>query len=146
MTRLISIDPGKCKCGIVLADMDNKEILKAIVIKSSLLSKNIQSLKSVDKRIKVIMGNGTTSKEHAISLDFLGDDLCMVDEKNTTFRAKQRYFEIFPLRGFKRLFPREFFIKDINLDAISALIILEDHLNYKFSIDPKIDLKTWLKQ
>ena len=66
-------------------------------------------------------------------------------EKNTTYRAKSRYFELFPISGLRFLIPREVFILNKNLDAISALIILEDYCKIKFTLDQNIDVKTWLK-
>ena len=146
MTKYISIDPGKFKCGLVLADTSYERILKAIVIESKLLVQNIKSFRETHKNIKVIIGNGTTSKEHADSLGFLGRDLIIVEEKNTTFRAKSRYFEIFPIKGIKRFLPKDLFLLNINLDAISALIILEDYLNLKFTLSTKRKSRTWMKQ
>ena len=71
--------------------------------------------------------------------------IIIFEEKNTTFRAKARYFELFPTRGLKFLIPREIFILNKNLDAISALVILEDYCKMKFTLIQDIDLKTWLK-
>ena len=146
MTKYISIDPGKYKCGLIFADFDSKKILKAVVIESQFLVRNIKNLKRKHNNVKVIMGNGTSSKEHANSLNFLGDNLFLVEEKNTTFRAKQRYFEIFPIKGMRRLLPRDILLSRINLDAIAALIILEDFLDFKFKSDLDQISKTWLKQ
>jgi len=67
------------------------------------------------------------------------------EERNTTYRAKARYFELFPITGLKFLIPREFFIINKNLDAISALIILEDYYKMKFTLNQYTDFKTWLK-
>ena len=66
-------------------------------------------------------------------------------EKNSTYRAKERYFEIFPLAGLKSFLPREFFIINKNLDALAALIILEDYYSFKFKMSVEISTKTWLK-
>jgi len=41
--------------------------------------------------------------------------------------------------------PREVFILNKNLDAISALIILEDYYKMKFTFNQNVDFKTWLK-
>ena len=87
----------------------------------------------------------TTSKEIREKLVFLKKEIVTFEEKNTTYRAKARYFELFPISGLKFLIPREFFILNKNLDAISALIILEDYCKMKFSLDQNIDTKTWLK-
>ena len=146
MTKYISIDPGKCKCGLIFADFKSKKILKAIVIESKYLVQNIKNFIGEDKNIKVLIGNGTTSNHHVKSLSFLENNLTIVEEKNTTYRSRQRYFEIFPIQGIKRFLPREIFIQNINLDAISALVILEDYLNYKFTLNCSHLSKTWKKQ
>ena len=86
-----------------------------------------------------------SSKEIKEKLNFFKKEIITFEEKNTTYRAKSRYFELFPIRGFKFLIPREVFILNKNLDAISALIILEDYCKIKFTLDPKLDFKTWLK-
>ena len=78
-------------------------------------------------------------------LESIKQDLIIVEEKNTTLRAKKRYFELFPIRGLKKFLPKEIFIINKNLDAVSALIILEDYCNYKFTLSEDIDTKTWLK-
>ena len=145
MTKYISIDPGKCKCGLIVADFDKKRVFKALVIDSRYLVENIMTFIAKDKNVKVLIGNGTTSQYHAKSLSFLGNDLTIVEEKNTTYRARQRYFEIFPIKGFKRFLPRDIFLRNINLDAISALLILEDYLNYKFTLNCHQKSKTWMK-
>tara|TARA_Y100000766_G_scaffold262943_1_gene254584 strand:- start:380 stop:817 length:438 start_codon:yes stop_codon:yes gene_type:complete len=145
MYKFISIDPGKCKCGLVLVDVNTKKVDKAIVLNTELLPKYLKTLKSVENISKVIVGNGTTSKENIEKLEFIKKDLIIFEEKNTTFRAKKRYFELFPISGLKILLPRDFFIMNKNLDAVSALIILEDYCNEKFTLSEQVDIKTWLK-
>ena len=145
MFKLISIDPGKCKCGLVLVDINQKKVDQAIVLNTEFLPKYIKTLKSVETISKVIIGNGTTSQENIKKLEFIKKDLIIVEEKNTTFRAKKRYFELFPIMGLKILLPKEIFILNKNLDAVSALIILEDYCNDKFTLSEDIDIKTWLK-
>ena len=145
MFKLLSIDPGKCKCGLVLVDINRKRVDQAIVLNSEYLPVYVKNLKNVENISKVIIGNGTTSKENREKLKFLKKDLIIFEEKNTTFRAKKRFFELFPLKGLKNLLPKEFFIMNKNLDAVSALIILEDYCNDKFALSENIDTKTWLK-
>ena len=145
MFKLISIDPGKCKCGLVLVDINKKKVDQAIVINTQSLPRHVENLKSVEKISKVVIGNGTTSKEIVEKLEFIKNDLIIFEEKNTTYRAKKRYFELFPTRGLKMLLPKELFILNKNLDAVSALIILEDYCHDKFNLSKDIDIKTWLK-
>ena len=146
MTKYISIDPGKYKCGLIFADFKSKIVLKAKVIESRYLVQYIKTFIGTENDIKVLIGNGTTSNFHVESLGFLENNLTIVDEKNTTFRSKERYFEIFPIKGIKRFLPRDVFLQNINLDAISALVILEDYLNCKFTLNSQCLSKTWMKQ
>ena len=145
MFKLISVDPGKNKCGLIYADAEKMKVFEAIVIESNLISQYIKEFKEKKVSFKVLVGNGTTSKIIIKSINALNKNTIIVEEKNTTFRAKQRFFEIFPLKGYKRLLPREVFLLNKNLDAIAALIILEDYLGCKFSLDESIGIKTWLK-
>ena len=145
MSKLISIDPGKFKSGLVLAEISEKKVYKAIIIKSKLLDDYIRTLITFEDISKIIIGNGTNSREIKEKLDFLKKEIITYEEKNTTFRAKDRYFELFPINGLQFLIPREVFILNKNLDAISALIILEDYCKKKFTLNQNIDFKTWLK-
>ena len=145
MPRVITIDPGKSKCGLVLAEISEKKVYKAIVLKSELIENYVRYLIAAEDISQIIIGNGTTSREIKKKLNFFKKEIITFEEKNTTFRAKARYFELFPISGLKFLMPREVFILNKNLDAISALIILEDYCKMKFTLNQNIDFKTWLK-
>ena len=145
MSRVITIDPGKSKCGLVLAEISEKKVYKAIIVKSELLGDYVRNLNNVEDISKIIVGNGTKSNEIIQKLDFFKKEIITFEEKNTTSRATARYFELFPISGLKFLIPREVFILNKNLDAISALIILEDYCKTKFTLNQNIDFKTWLK-
>ena len=145
MPRVITIDPGKSKCGLVIAEISEKKVYKAIIIKSELLENYVKNLITAEDISQIIIGNGTTSKEIREKLYFLKKEIITFEEKNTTYRAKARYFELFPISGLKFLIPKEVFILNKNLDAISALIILEDYCKTKFTLNQNIDFKTWLK-
>ena len=145
MSRVITIDPGKNKCGLVLAEVSKKKVYKAIILQSELLENYVRNLINADDISKIIIGNGTTSREIREKLYFFKKEIITFEEKNTTYRAKSRYFELFPIIGLKFLIPREVFILNKNLDAISALIILEDYCKTKFTLNQNIDVKTWLK-
>jgi len=145
MPRVITIDPGKSKCGLVLAEISEKIVYEAIILKSELLENYVRHLIAAEDISQIIIGNGTTSKEIRKKLYFFKKEIITFEEKNTTYRAKARYFELFPISGLKLLMPKEVFILNKNLDAISALIILEDYCKMKFTLNQNIDFKTWLK-
>ncbi len=145
MPRVITIDPGKRKCGLVLAEISEKKVYKAIILQSEFLENYVRNLITTEDISQIIIGNGTTSREIREKLYFFKKEIITFEEKNTTYRAKARYFELFPISGMRFLMPREVFILNKNLDAISALIILEDYYKMKFTLYQKIDFKTWLK-
>ena len=145
MPRVLTIDPGKSKCGLVLAEISEKKVYKAIILKSELLENYVRHLIAAENISQIIIGNGTTSKEIREKLYFFRKEIISFEEKNTTYRAKARYFELFPISGLKFLIPREVFILNKNLDAISALIILEDYCKTKFTLNQNIDFNTWQK-
>ena len=145
MPRVITIDPGKSKCGLVLAEISEKKVYKAIILKSEFLENYVRNLIITEDIAQIIIGNGTTSREIREKLFFFKKEIITAEEKNTTYRAKARYFELFPISGLKFLMPREVFLLNKNLDAISALIILEDYCKTKFTLNKNIDFKTWQK-
>ena len=145
MSRVITIDPGKSKCGLVLAEISEKKVYEAIILKSELLGNYVRNLITAEEISQIIIGNGTTNGEIREKLDFFKKEIITFEEKNNTYRAKARYFELFPISGLKFLIPREVFILNKNLDAISALIILEDYCKMKFTLNQNLDFKTWLK-
>ena len=143
--KLLSIDPGKCKCGLVLADQGTRKVLQALVIESELLVNHIVDFRKDYSELNVIIGNGTTSELFMKQLDFLDLEVSVVDEKNSTLRAKERYFDIYPPSGIKRFLFREIIISNLNLDAMSALVILEDFSGFRYDFSSKIETKTWRK-
>ena len=145
MSKVIGIDPGISKCGVVLADIEEKKVYEAVVIKSYLLLKYLKKKFHNEKNLQFLIGNGTSSKNYIKDLNKLAPNLIIAEEKNSTYRAKQRYFEIFPLLGIKCFLPREIFILNKNLDALAALIIMEDYFQFKFDFSEKVKTKTWLK-
>ena len=145
MPKVITIDPGRSKCGLVLAEISEKKVYEAIILESELVENYVRNLIASEDISQIIIGNGTTSRQIREKLYFFKKEITIFEEKNTTYRAKARYFELFPITGLKFLMPREVFILNKNLDAISALIILEDYCKMKLTLNQNIDFKTWLK-
>tara|TARA_B100000524_G_scaffold71290_1_gene32793 strand:- start:182 stop:619 length:438 start_codon:yes stop_codon:yes gene_type:complete len=145
MSKVIAIDPGISKCGVVLADINERKVYEALVIKSNLLLEYAQKKYQKEKNLQFLIGNGTSCKNYIKDLKLISSNLIIAEERNSTYRAKQRYFEIFPLLGIKCFLPREIFILNKNLDALAALIIMEDYFKIKFYDSEKINIKTWQK-
>tara|TARA_Y100001968_G_C19020224_1_gene554791 strand:- start:32 stop:469 length:438 start_codon:yes stop_codon:yes gene_type:complete len=144
MSFYISIDPGIKKCGLLLADIQSGQVVEAGIASLNKFSELV-CLWYEDYQIsKIIIGDGTNCKEVMNQLkrnNFL--NLNFVNEKGSTMRARFRYWEIWPPNYLLRWLPKEILFPPENLDAIVALILLEDFLNHKFIWPNKLETKIW---
>ena len=145
MNKVVAIDPGLSKCGVIIADIGQKKVYEAEVIQSNYLLKYVKNKYQNDLNLQFLIGNGTSSKNFITALNKIVPNLIIAEEKNSTYRAKERYFEIFPIRGIRNFLPREIFLLNKNLDALAALIIMEDYYECKFQMSRMTSTKTWLK-
>ena len=56
MPRVITIDPGRSKCGLVLAEISEKKVYKAIILKSELLQNYVRTLIAAEDISQIIIG------------------------------------------------------------------------------------------
>ena len=144
MSLYISIDPGIKKCGLLLADMQSGKVIEAGIASLNKFS-DLVSLWSENYQIsKIIIGDGTNCKfiENELKRNnFL--NINYVNERGSTLRARFRYWEIWPPNYFIRWLPQEILFPPENLDAIVALILLEDFFNFTFTWPDKVDIKIW---
>ena len=144
MSLYISIDPGMKKCGLLLADMQSGEVIEAGVASLNKFSDLVSQWNEDHKIIKIIIGNGTNCKyiENKLKRNNYFN-INYVNERGSTLRARFRYWEIWPPNYFIRWLPKEILFPPANLDAIVALILLEDFLKYRLIWPSKVNIKTW---
>ena len=97
MPRVITIDPGKSKCGLVLAEISEKKVYKAIILKSELLENYVRHLIAAEDISQIIIGNGTTSKEIKEKLIFFKKEIITFEEKIQLSGLKQDISNFFQL-------------------------------------------------
>ena len=144
MHNYLSIDPGTKKCGLLLADMESGEVIDAGISSLKKLSELVSMWNEDYDILKIIIGDGTNSKYVENQLkqkNFL--NIHFVNEKESTIRARFRYWEIWPPNYLIRWVPKEILFPPKNLDAIVALILLEDFLKYSFTWPDNLDVKIW---
>ena len=127
---ILGFDPGRDKCGLALVSYD-KKILYNKVIPSEDSINIINDLVSKYKPFKLVMGNQTTSKEwkrRLINNLNLSIEIILVDEKNSTVEARQKYWEIYPPQGLTKLIPKGLRIPPRPVDDIVALILIDRYL------------------
>ena len=145
MNFYISIDPGNKKCGLVLADVESGNVIEAGISSLSRFS-DLVSLWNENYLIsKVIIGDGTNCKyiENQLKLKNIFN-FNYVNERGSTLRARFRYWEIWPPNYFFRWLPKEILFPPDNLDAVVALILLEDFLKFSFIWPEELGIKIWL--
>ncbi len=144
MSFYISVDPGIKKCGLLLADIQSGKVIEAGIVSISKLSDLVDLLGKDYQISKIIIGDGTNCKYVMNQLkrnNFL--NINFVNERGSTLRARFRYWEIWPPNYFFRWLPKEILFPPDNLDAIVALILLEDFLNHKLFWPDKVEIKIW---
>ena len=142
MRNILSIDPGMKKCGLILADLDTATVLDGRVVSYSAVINCIEYWRSIEHFDNIILGNGTSSKFWLKKLKGIAP-IQVVEEKGTTLRARERYWEIWPPGIWLRWLPRGLIVPSTHLDAVAALVLLEDYLNQKLHWTAQRDFRIW---
>ncbi|BAQ60742.1 hypothetical protein GM3708_1148 [Geminocystis sp. NIES-3708] len=123
---ILGFDPGRDKCG--LAIVNNNQILYNQVVSSEEAITTIVNLIQEYKPSKLVMGNQTTSKQWKQKLQDklnLSIDIVLVDEKNSTVEAREKYWEMYPPQGLTKFIPKGLRIPPRPVDDIVAVILIE---------------------
>ena len=54
MSKVLAIDPGISKCGVILADIREKKVYEAVVISSNLLLKYVKSKYKIENPLQFL--------------------------------------------------------------------------------------------
>jgi RNase H-fold protein (predicted Holliday junction resolvase) len=80
---------------------------------------------------QLIMGNQTTAKQWKIKLEKILPrpiPITMVDERNSSVEARDRYWEMYPPQGLTRLIPQGLRVPPRPIDDIVAILLIERYL------------------
>lgn len=126
---IIAVDPGRDKCGVAVVTEDGQVRLLRIVNRPDLPAV-VADLASRDAPAALLVGDGTGSGEIVAALEALALPVAprVVSERETTLRARGRYFEDNPPRGWRALIPRGLLLPPRAVDDYAALVIAEDWL------------------
>jgi RNase H-fold protein (predicted Holliday junction resolvase) len=131
MTKtVLAIDPGSSKCGMALVRREENgelNILWRAISPRALLVENVKRAAEVAPISMVIVGSGTTSKQliHELREQLPSVGILVVDEKNTSLQARERYWEHNPRRGLRRLGPSTMWLPPEPVDDFVAYILAE---------------------
>jgi RNase H-fold protein (predicted Holliday junction resolvase) len=127
---VLAIDPGSSKCGMALVQRNDDHQLvlrwRAIAPRAEVME-HVRSACEIEPFSLVIVGSGTTSKQlvHELREQIPSMAILVVDEKNTSLQARERYWEHNPRRGLRRLAPATMQVPPEPVDDFVALILAE---------------------
>ena len=145
MRFIVSIDPGEYKSGIILVNFDEDEVVYGKIVHSENLINLIRLWSQSYPIEKIFLGNGTTSSNIYEMLSQFWN-VQLLEEYGTTLKARKRYWELWPPKNWLKIFPRELILPPNQLDAVAALVILEDYLKRKLNWKNKPSFKIELSQ
>ena len=126
MTRVVGFDPGRSKCGLVLVETDLAQVLDSDVLVPGAVLSRLKRWNETSELQMIVMGDGTGSTTWIEPLQSL-TTVVRVNERGTTLRARARYWQLWPPRGLWRLIPEGLRLPPAQLDAVAALVMVEEH-------------------
>lgn len=118
-----ALDPGRSKCGLVLSDPERHRIVAAVVA-SPEQSEALLETWLAEGLSALVLGDGTGSGRWRRRLE-TRLPVTLVDERGTSLAARQRYWQLEPPRGWRRLLPRGLRLPPRDIDDVVAQLLLE---------------------
>lgn len=127
---ILAIDPGASKCGLAVVRRDETG-------KVSMLWRAIRPTADVLRAIEearqqapfelIVVGSGTRSRAviEQIRESQPGESLMTADERYTTQRARERYWQVRGRKWYQRLLPATMFVPPEPIDDFAALVLAE---------------------
>lgn len=121
---ILSIDPGKDKCGLAVM-MKNGQIKAKAISSIEDLSEMLRTWLSFYKIEKVILGDGTCRDKIFEILKGFKKEVVFVSERDTSLLARKRYFKENPPKGVFRFLPKGLLLPMRPIDDYAAIILGE---------------------
>lgn len=119
---ILAIDPGTRKAGYAVVAGAGTVVAQGIVNADQLLGLARQ-LCTAHKIGTIALGQGTNAGPVGAELASLGRRIVLIDERETTLRARALYFRENPPRGWRRFIPRGMQLPPRPIDDYAAVLI-----------------------
>jgi RNase H-fold protein (predicted Holliday junction resolvase) len=129
---LLGFDPGRDKCGVAVMGRDRQVYFHDVVLSESAIAA-LQLLLEKYAIDFMVMGDQTTSKQwkEKIRVNFPPLKIVQVDERYSSLEARDRFWQMYPPKGFYRLIPEGMRTPPRAIDDIVAIILIERFLDKK---------------
>lgn len=126
---VLGIDPGTRKVGYAIApDAEAPALVLGIEPVESLLDR-LAPILSLHPIQAVALGSGTNVRALRERLGGLGVPIHIIDETDTTYRARALYFKENPPRGWRRWVPLGLQVPPRPIDDYAALLIARRYID-----------------
>jgi RNase H-fold protein (predicted Holliday junction resolvase) len=127
---ILGFDPGRDKCGIAIVDR-NRTIHDHQVVSAQNAIAIMQELVDQFAVELIVMGNLTTAKSWCKQLksSLAPINIILVDERNSTLEARDRYWQMYPPQGLQKLIPQGLRLPPRPIDDIVAILLIERYLD-----------------
>lgn len=119
---VLGVDPGRDKAGFALLDAAGS-VLERGVVPLAHLAERLRALTARRAVAALALGRGTNAAAVEASLRGLGLPIHLVDEYETTRRARELYLREHPPRGWRRLIPAGLQLPPVPVDDYAAILI-----------------------
>lgn len=127
MKRILGIDPGTRKAGFAMVDVGGA-VLELGIEPVEALVERAQALATRHDIVAIALGTGTNANVLRQQLATLGVPVRLVDERETTLKARSLYFADHPPRGWRRLVPLGMQVPPRPIDDYAAVLIARRYL------------------
>lgn len=127
--RIVAVDPGREKCGVAVVDREQGPLWHQVVSTDRLADTVAALAGEYDCRI-VALGNQTSAAAARQRLQPLLEqaglqEIIMVDERNSTEKARLRYWKDHSPTGWRRFIPLGLLVPPCAVDDFAAIILGE---------------------
>lgn len=127
---ILGFDPGRDKCGLAVMGKERQLLYHQVVVSQDAIA-TIQQLCQDYAIETIVMGDQTTAKswKQKLSRDLsVSVPIILVDERYSTLEARDRYWQMYPPQGLKRLIPQGMRQPPRPIDDIVAILLIERYL------------------
>jgi len=125
---ILAVDPGTRKVGYAVLAHDGTVLAQGIAPNEGLAAR-FAGLAAEHLLAAVALGQGTNVRPVRLALEGLGLPIALVDERETTLRARELFFADHPPRGWRRLIPRSLQLPPRPIDDYAAILIGRRYLD-----------------
>ncbi|MGK7877069.1 MAG: pre-16S rRNA-processing nuclease YqgF [Xenococcaceae cyanobacterium] len=127
---ILGFDPGRDKCGVAVMGKDGHVHYHQVVVSEEAIA----TMKSLCQQFSIellVMGDQTTAKSWKEKIEPhlpTSVPIVMVDERNSSLEARDRYWQMYPPKGLARLIPQGMRLPPRPVDDLVAILLIERYL------------------